>query len=321
MSSPDHPPPNPPHLLNAITTGDCRDLLPCLADNSIHALVSDIPYGISLNDWDVLHANTNGALLGQSPAQVGKLGFKRRGKPINGWSHADRRILREYQEWCYAWGCLAYPKLHEGASVFIFGARRTLHRAIVALEDSGFLLRDMLAWQKPIAHHRAQRLSGVLTKRGLHQEANEWDGWRLGNLAPRWEPIAWFFKPYRHTLTDAVLDNGVGAMHVAAVRQNGKHPANVLDYWFEADEPRLHEAQKPVQLLEFLITLTTREGQTVLDPFIGSGSTAVACQRLGRQFIGFERDADMAAVARGRVADYRPSDTNDPPADLPHVEV
>jgi site-specific DNA-methyltransferase (adenine-specific) len=288
-------------FVDRIVHGDCLDLIPTLPDNSIHCLVSDIPYGINLDDWDVLHTNTNAGLLGQSPAQVGKRGFQRRNKPIRGWNTADRAIPRQYQAWCTQWAALTYPKLKDGASLFIFGARRTLHRAIVALEDSGFLLRDILAWQKPTAHYRAQRLSGVLSRRGLLAAAAYWSGWRLGNLAPIWEPIAWMFKPYRRTLTDTILQNEVGAINVEAVRVDGKMPSNKLDFWFEADEARVHEAQKPVQLLEFLVKLATREGQIVLDPFIGSGSTAVACQNLNRRYIGFEINPDYAQMARERL--------------------
>ncbi|MCI0441958.1 site-specific DNA-methyltransferase, partial [bacterium] len=109
----------------------------------------------------------------------GKSGFKRRGKPIRGWNAADRNIPKEYETWCSQWATLLYPKLKDGANVFIFGARRTLHRAIVALEDSGFLLRDILSWEKPNAHHRAQRLSNVLEKRGYDEEVQKWLGWRL----------------------------------------------------------------------------------------------------------------------------------------------
>ena len=78
------------HYLNQITLGNCQDHLPNLSDGTIDLFLSDIPYGISLDDWDVLHNNSNSALLGKSPAQQGKTGFKRRGKPINGWAQSDR---------------------------------------------------------------------------------------------------------------------------------------------------------------------------------------------------------------------------------------
>lgn len=301
-------------MIDQIVTADCHDVLPTLGDESIHCMISDIPYGISLDEWDVLHDNTNSALLGQSPAQVGKSGFKRRGKPINGWNAADREIPKEYEAWCRGWSSLVYPKLKPGASVFIFGARRTLHRALVALEDSGFLLKDILSWQKPNAHHRAQRLSGVLEKRGLSDVAATWDGWRLGNLAPRWEPIAWLFKPYAHTITDNVLAHGVGAFN-AAVDTSGRNPINILDHWFEPDEIRIHEAQKPIRLIEYLIALTTQPGQIVLDPFLGSGTTAVASKNLNRHYIGIEIDDYFADQARLRVAEAEPtiqSGPNDP---------
>jgi len=303
-------------LINRITAGDCMEYLPKLVDLSVDCFISDIPYGISLDDWDVLHANTNSALLGQSPAQIGKSGFKRRGKPIRGWSAADRNIPKEYQEWCYQWATLTYPKMKEGASLFIFGARRTIHRAIVALEDSGFLLKDILAWEKPNAHHRAQKLSGILEKRGLNDEAKKWEGWRLGNLAPMWEPIAWFFKPYDYTITDNVLEYEVGAINTELASPNGKSPTNILQFWFEQDEERIHEAQKPVKLLEFLINLTTRENQIVLDPFMGSGSTALACKNLQRRFVGFEIDATYAQRANERVLKTK----SDSSLSIPHPQ-
>jgi site-specific DNA-methyltransferase (adenine-specific) len=286
-------------LLNNITVGDCLTYIPLLEDASVDCFLSDIPYGINMDEWDVLHDNTNSALLGQSPAQEGKSGFKRRGKPIRGWNSADRHIPRAYQDWCATWANILFPKMKPGASLFLFGARRTIHRAVIALEDSGFLVRDMLAWEKGGAHHRAQRLSGVLQQRGLHAEADEWEGWRLGNLAPIWEPIAWLFKPYARTITDNVLEYQVGAVNMQACQLDGKSPTNLLRFRF--DEEKVHEAQKPLSLIEFLITLTTREGHIVLDPFMGSGSTAVACRRLGRHFIGFEINEAYVRVANQRL--------------------
>lgn len=278
---------NNPYL-NKITNADCLEHLALLDNESIDLFLSDIPYGIGLDDWDVLHNNTNSAYLGKSPAQDGKTGFKRRGKPINGWSSADRNIGKEYEEWCLSWSSLIFPKMKEGASLFVFGARRTMHRVINAFEDSGFLLKDVLAWKKTSAHHRAQRFNNILEKRGLEKEMEEWEGWRLGNLAPIYEPIAWFFKPYKITVTDNVLKNGVGAINIEGCKVNGSSPTNLLEFGFSSNEKRSHEAQKPVALIEFLMTLTTKERQIILDPFMGSGTTAMAAKNLNRQYIGFE---------------------------------
>jgi site-specific DNA-methyltransferase (adenine-specific) len=84
--------------------------------------------------------------------------------------------------------------MKEGASLFVFGARRTLPRAIVAFEDSGFLLRDVLAWKRQNAHHRAQRVSEIFKKRGLAKESLKWHGWRLGNLAPIYRHFQYLLK-------------------------------------------------------------------------------------------------------------------------------
>ena len=289
------------NFLDKITMGDCRDFLPEILPESVHLFLSDIPYGIGLDDWDVLHNNTNAALLGQSPAQKGKSGFKRRGKPIRGWNIADRNIVREYQEWCLEWAQLVYPIMKKGASLFIFGARRTIHRAIVALEDAGFMLRDTLIWKKPSAHHRSQRIEIVLNRRGEKELADKWRGWRLGNLAPIYEPIAWMFKPYDRTITDNVIESEVGAMNIEECLIDGTSPTNILEFGFRVDEKRIHEAQKPVGLMEYLIRLTTRENHVVLDPFMGSGTTAIACRNLNRRFIGFEINETYYKAATERL--------------------
>jgi site-specific DNA-methyltransferase (adenine-specific) len=290
-------------FINKIILGDCLNLISKLTDNSIDLFLSDIPYGISLDDWDVLHNNSNSALLGKSPAQEGKTGFKRRGKPINGWSQADRNIGIEYQEWCKNWASRVYPKMKDGSFLFVFGARRTIHRVINAFEDCGFLLKDTLAWKKTAAHHRAQRVSIVLERRGLVEDAKKWEGWRLGNLAPIWEPIAWFTKPYKigGTITDNILENEVGAMNIDSCRQNGIIPTNLLEFGFRPTETREHETQKPLDLIEYLIKLTTREEQIVLDPFMGSGTTAVAAKLLNRNFIGFEINSEFHKKSLERI--------------------
>ena len=161
------------HYKNSIINKDCFDVLPNIASNSIDLFLSDIPYGINLDEWDVLHNNTNSALLGSSPAQKGKSGFKKRGKPINGWNSDDRNINKEYEDWCFSWGLMLYDIMKEGAPVLIFGGRRTIHAALKGLERAGFLVKDILAWEKENAHHRSQDIFKVLVKRGKYKLSND----------------------------------------------------------------------------------------------------------------------------------------------------
>ena len=64
---------------------------------------------------------------------------------------------------------------------------------------------------------------------------------------------------------------------------------------------KLHPTQKPVELLEYLISTYSNEGDVVLDTFMGSGSTGVACQNLNRDFIGIEIDEKYFEIAEKRV--------------------
>lgn len=71
----------------------------------------------------------------------------------------------------------------------------------------------------------------------------------------------------------------------------------------ENKEPRgQHPTQKPVGVMMWALGLSTQPGDLVLDPFCGSGTTGVAALRMGRRFIGIEREPHYAAVARERLA-------------------
>lgn len=313
------PHPNPAHAstregsghlpVGTVVVGDAIACLKSLPDASVHLILSDIPYGIGMEDWDVLHANSNSALRGVSPAQA-RAGavFKSRGKPINGWSEADRRIPAEYQEWCSRWASDWLRILKPGGSVLVFAGRRLAHRCSVALEDAGFSAKDVLGWVRPRAPHRAQRLSVVYERRGDTSLAEEWRGWRVGNLRPIFEPILWFTKPYKigSTIADNVITHGVGAFNEEALTRYAGGPENLLQLGFARGEGGLHPTQKPVALMSALVELTTKPGQIVLDPFAGSGSTLVAAQALGRSFVGIEIDPEHAACATSRLAGSSP---------------
>jgi len=63
-----------------------------------------------------------------------------------------------------------------------------------------------------------------------------------------------------------------------------------------------HPTVKPVALMQYLVTLVTPPGGTVLDPFMGSGTTGIACKNLGRGFVGIELDEQYFEIAEKRIS-------------------
>lgn len=122
--------------------------------------------------------------------------------------------------------------------------------------------------------------------------------------------------------------NGFGGNFPGSVRQN-RYPTNViidediagiLDEEYlgksrffycakaspaERTERNTHPTVKPLKLMEYLVTLVTRPEYTVLDPFIGSGTTAVAAINTGRHYIGFEREKEYFDIAMERIQTVR----------------
>ena len=78
------------------------------------------------------------------------------------------------------------------------------------------------------------------------------------------------------------------------------YPVNVLN--FANEGKTAHPTQKPVALMEYLIKTYTVEGETVLDCFMGSGTTGVACINTNRNFIGIEKDETYFKIAQDRIA-------------------
>ena len=155
-----------PKYLNQIINTDSIAGLSKLPDNYVHLILSDIPYGIGVEDWDVLHANTNSAYMGSSPGQIRAGQFlKSEGnrsmaglRPIKiSPSNIMNGVPLGQKEWLRV--------IKPGGSVFIFAGRRFSHRCIAALEDSGFSFKDMFAWMRQSAPHRAQRVSAVYERR------------------------------------------------------------------------------------------------------------------------------------------------------------
>lgn len=77
-------------------------------------------------------------------------------------------------------------------------------------------------------------------------------------------------------------------------------PDNLIRYQGVNSQKLIHPNEKPVGLMEYLIDVTTKRGDTVLDCFMGSGSVAVAARKTGRKFIGFELDGQYFDIAKRR---------------------
>jgi site-specific DNA-methyltransferase (adenine-specific) len=103
-------------------------------------------------------------------------------------------------------------------------------------------------------------------------------------------------KPYPQgtTLTDNITKYEVGAFNenklkeLTTLNEGIEVCSNILKVKTQKTDRGLHPTQKAVELMEILISLVTKEGQTVLDPFCGCGTTLVAAKRLKREYIGFE---------------------------------
>jgi DNA modification methylase len=85
---------------------------------------------------------------------------------------------------------------------------------------------------------------------------------------------------------DRIIDDGVG----------GNNPRNRTN----TPKQNFHPTVKPIALMEYLVKLVTREGQIVLDPFAGSGTTGIACKNLNREAILIEREAEYVEIAECR---------------------
>jgi len=99
--------------------------------------------------------------------------------------------------------------------------------------------------------------------------------------------------------TDAVM--GARPSHKDVLQEYENYPTSILQ--FASEGSTVHPTQKPVALMEYLISTYTNEGDTVLDNTMGSGTTGVAAANTGRKFIGIERDDKYFAIAQKRIED------------------
>lgn len=116
---------------------------------------------------------------------------------------------------------------------------------------------------------------------------------------PTYKPQKAKGKPYH---LKATADRYKSYGHFKAVDKwnEGRYPIDVIKL-SKSTTKKIHPTEKPVDLLEYMIRTYTDEGETVLDSCMGSGSCGVACQHLGRNFIGIEKDPGYFEAAKKRI--------------------
>ena len=107
-------------------------------------------------------------------------------------------------------------------------------------------------------------------------------------------------KPYfSRNASSSNGTNPLAHFNSGGKKVDSKYPTNVLD--FSKVAKPVHPTQKPVELIRYLIRTYSNEGDTILDNCMGSGTTAIACIREKRNFIGFELNPEYYEVCRKRI--------------------
>jgi site-specific DNA-methyltransferase (adenine-specific) len=179
----------------------------------------------------------------------------------------------------------------------------------VAAEDEGFEIRDMLAW-----HHNGQakaftqdhfvRKNKNLSEKEKARLLKELGGRKTPQLKPQLEPMVLAQKPKEGTFVENWMKYEVGLIDTSQ-SLDGTFPGNLMAVAkpgkAEKGSDNIHLTVKPTALLSHLIKIFTVEGAVVLDPFLGSGSTAVAAVASSRKFIGVERDKGYFEISTKRI--------------------
>ena len=208
----------------------------------------------------------------------------------------DRRDVREYFVWCEAWLRAMERVLKPTGSLFVYNIPRSLIRYASILEALPELrFRHWIAWEG-----RSVPLGRT--------------------LQPTHYGILWYvksedFKFYEIRGHHACCRECGAILKDYGGKKEQMHPFGPLvgDVWTDIHRVRHnlrrdpHPCQLPVPLMERLLLMCSEEGDVVLDPFMGTGTTAVAAKRLGRHFLGFDVDPEYVAIANAKAAKEKPT--------------
>jgi modification methylase len=200
------------------------------------------------------------------------------------WDHFD--AFEDYDLFTHDWLTAARRVLKDDGAIWVIGSYHNIYRVGGMLQDHGFWIMNDVIWRKsnPMPNFKGTRFTNAhetLIWATKHKEQKRYT----------------FNYAAMKMLNDGVQMRSDWTLPICAGGERIKD---------EAGE-KAHPTQKPEALLHRVIVSTTNPGDVILDPFFGVGTTGAVAKRLGRSFIGIEREPKYIALARARIDAIAPA--------------
>jgi len=299
-------------FINKIICADTLELLPQIEPDSIDVVLTDPPYFLDKLDdnWDYekVSSQNNQYVIKSLPA-----GMK-----------FDREQGKRFYAWYLKISEEIFRILKPGGFFFSFSSPRLYHRMASAIDDAGFEIRDAFMWLYTQNQAKAMGVDHFIKKMNIDEKAKEkikekLNGWKTPQIKSCFEPIAMAQKPTDQTYLNNMLKHEVGLLNTNVKIGDNMYPANVftvdsinelIDKTFllpkptkkEKGEYNDHKTVKPLAICEYLIKLSAfSKNAVVLDPFVGSGTTAVAAKKLRKNYIGIDANEKYVKISEKRL--------------------
>ena len=193
----------------------------------------------------------------------------------------------EYDRFTREWLHAARRVLKDTGALWVIGSYHNIYRVGAVLQDLDFWILNDVVWRKtnPMPNFRGKRFTNAHETLIWAPKSREQKNYTFNYEAMK-------------ALNDELQMRSDWTLPICSGGERLKNE----------EGEKAHSTQKPESLLHRVIVASTKPGDTILDPFFGSGTTGAVARRLGRHFIGLERDPNYARLARKRVAAIAPAD-------------